>query len=785
MSFASKVLYTGDGVVKSYNIPMPYISPSHISVFVDEILQLENMHYTFSGASTILFLDAPGDNSAIVIKRNTSPTATIVDFVNGSVLNEQDLDAAYLHNFYLGQEYSDSFNEVINEMLVSVATSQGVVETEPAAIIAALVTDMLDSANAANLQARITDIDANAEAIITLGDALQVQINTLASGVAAAIWIQPTAPVPGVGGVPNPIPEGSRWYDSDDNNHPYIYQSSAWFSIDDPRIGNLEVNLSVLQTEVDDNAAAIVAENLAWTTADSAFASELGLIGAQNIGQTAFIIDLNTAYVGPSESLASRFSTISASWAAADVTAVGDAAAYTDAEITTEQIARADADGAIASTISLMGAENGAGTAFILDENTVKIASDVGDTVAQRFSALVAADGVNSASITTIQTVTIPGVETTVTTAQNTANQASSDAGVAQSTADGAQTDADTANSAITGIVAEYGVDIDVNGYVTGFRIINGGTPGASAFVIRSDNFAIVDTVGGTLTEYVPFEISGGKINMRADVKIDGDLMVTGTINGSALINGTLGSTQIGANAITTTQLNANAVTAVKINANAVTADKISVTNLAAIEADLGSITAGNITLDTSGYIKGGQTAFDTGTGFFLGYEGGAYKFSIGNGTDFITWDGTDLIIRGDLSIGDYIASTSIEMLTANTLRNTTGLGWTEVKKFQINKPGQLRVYYTRDCTNTSGGNVSNSEVRIKLDGVVKDTDSFFTTTPSTQSYLLTTTSASQYVTIEITSGERNTVEPVPCGCNVWDVSLRGTIDWGEAVITD
>lgn len=52
---------------------------------------------------------------------------------------------------------------------------------------------------------------------------------------------------------------------------------------------------------------------------------------------------------------------------------------------------------------------------------------------------------------------------------------------------------------------------------------------------------------------------------------------------------------------------------------------------LSAAGGTLGVITTGLITLDTTGYIRGGATDYLTGTGFYLGYSGGAYKFSIGN----------------------------------------------------------------------------------------------------------------------------------------------------------
>jgi len=698
MSFASKVLYTGDGIIKSFNIPMPYISASHLFVFVDKILQLNPMNYSLSGASTVLFGTAPGNGSAIEIRRHTSPTAILVDFIDGSTLGANELDTAYLHNFYLGQEYSDSFNEVINNIFLQYASDFGILETETDAIINALTQEMLSGDSAAELQARITDIDANAEAIITLGEGLQVQINTLATGIAAVVYIQAGEPVPGVDGIPDPIVEGARWYDSDDNNKPYIYIDSVWVSLEDPRIGQAASDISVLQVDVGDNAAAIVTEEFVRATADTAFASELGLVGAQNAGKTAFIIDLDTAYVGPTESLASRFSQISTDWGAGD-TAVS-------AEVTSEASARVTADGVIATTMSLIGAENGAKTAFILDENTVKIASDGGDTMAERFSGLAVADSDNSASITTIQTVTIPGVQ--------------SDADAAQSTADGVGSDLGDFESAVQ---AEYGVDLNVNGYVSGFRLINGGTPGQSAFVILADKFAIVDPSGDPgEAEFVPMQIVGGKVRFNANVEIHGNLIVDGSVNGISLIAGTIGSTQIGADAIFSSHIGADQIVANHILAGVITADHLAATNLAAIYADLGHITAGDITMDTAGWIKGGQTAYDTGNGFFLGYGSGQYRFSIGNGsTAGLTWNGTALTVKGILENTNFAGDNAI--LSADASDSNAGQSWIIKKSFTIADTGAVRVAMRLLVDdNTTGTTTVYAGYQVKVDGVIEAT---------------------------------------------------------------
>lgn len=80
---------------------------------------------------------------------------------------------------------------------------------------------------------------------------------------------------------------------------------------------------------------------------DEAIAETIALLGAANILGTAFILDTSTAYVGPSESLASRFSTMSAATSAAA------------AAVTTEQTARISADGVLAASISTVSASLG------------------------------------------------------------------------------------------------------------------------------------------------------------------------------------------------------------------------------------------------------------------------------------------------------------------------------------------------------------------------------------------------------------------------------------------
>lgn len=62
----------------------------------------------------------------------------------------------------------------------------------------------------------------------------------------------------------------------------------------------------------------------------------------------------------------------------------------------------------------------------------------------------------------------------------------------------------------------------------------------------------------------------------------------------------------------------------------------------------------GGLTLDTAGAVRGGQTAYNTGVGFFLGYQEGAYRVSLGNPQtgQFLRWDGYNLTLAGALDYG-------------------------------------------------------------------------------------------------------------------------------------
>jgi len=79
-----------------------------------------------------------------------------------------------------------------------------------------------------------------------------------------------------------------------------------------------------------------------------------------------------------------------------------------------------------------------------------------------------------------------------------------------------------------------------------------------------------------------------------------------------------------------------------------------------------GNIASEGLTLDATGFVKGGQTAYATGTGFFLGYSELAYKFSVGDDTKYLRWDGSALTVGGDVITTSNIQTNAITKISTS-----------------------------------------------------------------------------------------------------------------------
>ena len=89
MSFLAQVTYTGNGSTTQYSIPFEFIDSTHVKAFIDGV---ETSAFTIS-SSTLTFTTAPANASTIRIERQTPNNQRLIDFTDGSVLTEQDLES--------------------------------------------------------------------------------------------------------------------------------------------------------------------------------------------------------------------------------------------------------------------------------------------------------------------------------------------------------------------------------------------------------------------------------------------------------------------------------------------------------------------------------------------------------------------------------------------------------------------------------------------------------------------------------------------------------------------
>lgn len=104
----SYIEYIADGTGVIFNLPFGYIDPSHIRIYVDGV----ETPYTWTNASAIALATAPSEGVTVRVARFT-PKEPLVDFQDGEVLTEMDLDNVGLQALFLAQESEDSLGTVM------------------------------------------------------------------------------------------------------------------------------------------------------------------------------------------------------------------------------------------------------------------------------------------------------------------------------------------------------------------------------------------------------------------------------------------------------------------------------------------------------------------------------------------------------------------------------------------------------------------------------------------------------------------------------------------------
>ena len=88
--------HTGNTTAGPFAISFTYVKNTDIDVTVAGVLKTLGTHYTFTSATQISFTSGnePASGAAIVFRRNTNVSTKAVDFQDGSVLTETDLDTS-------------------------------------------------------------------------------------------------------------------------------------------------------------------------------------------------------------------------------------------------------------------------------------------------------------------------------------------------------------------------------------------------------------------------------------------------------------------------------------------------------------------------------------------------------------------------------------------------------------------------------------------------------------------------------------------------------------------
>jgi hypothetical protein len=208
-----------------------------------------------------------------------------------------------------------------------------------------------------------------------------------------------------------------------------------------------------------------------------------------------------------------------------------------------------------------------------------------------------------------------------------------------------------------------------------------------------------------------------------------------------------------------------------QIRPKSISAGHIAVSDLESVNAKTGDLSVtGSIKMTAAGSFSAGQTAYNTGVGWWLDDSGATPRFSLGNsGGSRITWDGSTLNIVGTLtatsgSIGGWtIGATDltgsggvIGLASSGSIRIWSGNATPSSAPFQVDSLGNLTA-----TAGAIGGWGIDSTSGLKLGsgastrGIATGATAFYagSATPSSAPFNVTTAGAVSCSNLTVTGG--------------------------------
>lgn len=162
----SFIEYTGDGSTTAFSITFNYLATTDVKAFLNGTPTT-----TFSvNGQTLTFNSAPASQTAILIERDTPKTSRLVDFSDGAILSEADLDKNSNQLFFISQEAVDTadralgldnsnqFDATKNSVARRITNLADPVNAQDAVTKNWLTTTYLTPANIVNIDATGTNI---------------------------------------------------------------------------------------------------------------------------------------------------------------------------------------------------------------------------------------------------------------------------------------------------------------------------------------------------------------------------------------------------------------------------------------------------------------------------------------------------------------------------------------------------------------------------------------------------------------------------------------------------
>jgi hypothetical protein len=208
-------------------------------------------------------------------------------------------------------------------------------------------------------------------------------------------------------------------------------------------------------------------------------------------------------------------------------------------------------------------------------------------------------------------------------------------------------------------------------------------------------------TIGGFIIS--PTQMYGGIIKTAANVSAGstGVIMDTAGLRGYDSVlgevfnlptDGSPPSFSSGVIQNTTFEINTNAVLRTSSTVGDGSANSAGIlinnTGLYGCEANQ-TLANANIKINTDGTavfnasVRGGQTDYATGTGYFLGLSGGDYKFSIGSDSNYMRWNGEYLILKGSFDVGSNGIINNSVYTVANLPVSPTVVGFNNPSSYE------------------------------------------------------------------------------------------------------